>query len=122
MGWKPRFRIGRASRRFIAQAIAGALITLPIVSAAADVWSGYTEITRVYPTPTQLIFNTTYSNPKSTCEGGTRWRLDSSYPDYSTQVAGLLAAFMAGKQVRIVFQDTQAVQCSPIVNRYVIAR
>uniref|UniRef100_UPI00404745A6 hypothetical protein n=1 Tax=Rheinheimera sp. TaxID=1869214 RepID=UPI00404745A6 len=88
----------------------------------AKTWSGYTEITRLYPTKEGLVFNTAYKNTGlSSCDGGSRFVLDISATDYSTQASVLLAAFMAGKRVDLYIEDLP-VRCDAVVNRFRVAR
>jgi hypothetical protein len=93
-------------------------VCLPVTSSAAIAWSSWTEIKQVYPQEVALTFNTTYLNPLSLCENGTRWVLNPGNPDYSTQAGALLAAFMAGKEIRFAYEDTQEPSCNPTVTRF----
>ena len=85
---------------------------------AATVWSGKVKTLNVYPTSTALAFVVEYSHPISTCDDGGRFQLDENAANYNVLASTLLAAFMAGKEIRIGFGDTQTPTCSPIVNRF----
>jgi len=87
--------------------------------ANADTWSGFTTITSVYPYADKNVrFITEYSHPTSTCDGGKRFRLDSSLSGSDIQFSILLAAFMAGKQISFLFDETQTPNCAPRINRF----
>lgn len=87
---------------------------------AAEIWSDWTTITMLYPASGNFFFNTAYANTSlSTCDGGTRWTISSSYPEYKTLVAVLTAAFMAGKEVTLNITVAPAA-CAGQVNRFVV--
>ncbi|MGP9802139.1 hypothetical protein [Rheinheimera sp. NSM] len=89
---------------------------------AAPVWSGYTEVTNLYPTVEGLMFNTLYKNPQlSSCDDGGRFVLNMAVPDYNTQVSVLIAAFMAGKRVNLYIED-QPARCAAVIIRFKVAR
>lgn len=90
---------------------------------AADLWTPLTSVEVVYPTQSMVQFMVSYSNPTlSLCGDGSRFALDPNADDYSAQVAALLAAFAAGKQLKLVLDDSQAPNCAPIVNRFMVYR
>jgi len=94
---------------------------LPKVCISAQVWSGETTITKLYPTSTDYIFNVSYSNSVSTCDGGTRFSIRKTYSDnYNALVSSLIAAFIAGKKITFVFDDSQAANCFPYIDRFQI--
>lgn len=98
------------------------LVLFVAMSTQAGTWSGYTEITRLYPTKEGLVFNTAYKNTGlSSCDGGSRFVLDIAATDYSTQASVLLAAFMAGKRVDLYIEDLP-VRCDAVVNRFRVVR
>jgi hypothetical protein len=87
---------------------------------AGEIWSTWTKVTMLYPASNVLIFYTEYSNSLSTCNSGTRFRLDITNEDYKTQVAVLTMAYATGKEVKVNINDEQEPNCNPIVNRFLV--
>jgi hypothetical protein len=88
---------------------------------AAEIWSGYTKISYLYPASDGMYFNTVYANTSlSSCDSGTRWFIPTGFPNYNTLTAALIAAFLAGKQVNLNI-TVGPPQCGGSVNRFVVA-
>ncbi|MBW8184269.1 hypothetical protein [Shewanella nanhaiensis] len=101
-----------------------AAITLCFVSnfAQAQFWSSNTKITKVYPYTDGLIFFTEYRNSDvSTCDGGTRFSIDKSHPNYEVMVSTLLAAFMSDKTMTMNVSSTTRA-CAPHINRFLVTK
>ncbi len=84
--------------------------------------SEYTSLTNIFATENVLEFVTEYSDTNvSKCKGGKRFKLDTNNTDYEVQVSALLAAFMANKKIKLIY-DEATPQCSGIVKRFWIER
>jgi hypothetical protein len=87
---------------------------------AAEQWSGDTRIEQMYPAADGMYFITLYKNTAlSTCDGGGRWFIASSSPNYQVLVASLLTAFTAGKQLNLNI-TVNPPQCAGVVNRFIV--
>ena len=91
------------------------------IAQAAEVWTDYTQIEFLYPTSTGFNFITSYSNSLSTCNDGKRFTFDRNASDYNMLVSSLISAFMAGKEIQMVFSDTQPAACAVVVGRFKVA-
>lgn len=90
------------------------------VSAHAEVWSGETTITSLYPTSTGYIFTTAYANTNlSTCDNGRRWSISSSFSNYNAMVATLIAAFTSGSRITLNIDELPP-SCEGHVNRFIV--
>ena len=71
----------------------------------------------VYPTTGgyTITFNTG-SNPISTCNGGKRYAVALSHPNYDAVVSTILAAHVSKEPVRIYVDDTQSPTCAPLIS------
>lgn len=87
------------------------LACLCLANTAYCGWSGVTTITSLLPQTAQLAILVEFSSPYSTCNGGTRFMLDTTKPDYKTQAAALTAAFIANRKIAFMFIDETA--CAP---------
>jgi hypothetical protein len=93
---------------------------IPSQAQAAEVWSGATKLTALYPATDGMYFNTVYANTAlSSCDSGTRWFIAAGSPNYATLTAALMAAFMADKQVNLNINVVPP-QCGAVVNRFVV--
>ncbi len=93
------------------------VLCMPVSVKAAEIWSGATKITAVYPTSDALAFMTEYSHPQSTCDNSTRFMIAMSHPNYDVLASVLLAAFHSGKNIRLNF-DQASPSCAVAVNRF----
>jgi hypothetical protein len=74
----------------------------------------------MYPAADGLYFISIYKNTSlSTCDGGGRWFIASSSPNYQVMVATLLTAFASGKQVNLNITVNNP-QCAGVVNRFIV--
>ena len=98
------------------------VLCMTYVSVAyADPWSGYTNITGLYPYVGGLIFNTEYANQElSTCDNGHRFQIAIDHPNYQLMSSALLAAFISGKQVNFNIESGQQPTCQPKINRFMV--
>lgn len=96
------------------------LLTLPLVSHSAEIWSGRTKIVHLYPTSYNYIFMVNFSNALSTCDSGKRYSIAQTNSNYNALVSTLTAAFMAGKEISFNVNDDQGNNCAPIINRFIV--
>lgn len=61
-----------------------------IIGTANAGWTSSTKITNLYPTQNTLTFLTEVSIPGSTCDGGRRFHLPMSDPNYEVLSSALL--------------------------------
>jgi hypothetical protein len=103
--------------------LTAALAAPALPAAAADFWTGTTTITRLYPQSSGgMYFVTAYTNTAaSTCDGGSRWQLPMTAPNYNAQVAALMLAFSQGLLVNLHVPD-QAPTCAPEIDRFHVNR
>lgn len=96
------------------------MASLCCLSAHAEIWSGETTITSLYPTSTGYIFTTAYANTNlSTCDNGRRWSISSSFSNYNAMVATLIAAFASGNRVTLNIDELPP-SCEGHVNRFIV--
>lgn len=97
------------------------LLSLISTTVFSDPWSSWTKITRLYPYSGGLIFFTTYKNTDlSSCEGGTRFQLPKTHPNYETLASVLIAAYMSKKQIYFNIDSGQPKSCAPRINRFLV--
>lgn len=89
-------------------------------SQAGEFWSGKTNIKTLYPSDTGYVFNVNYSNSLSTCDGGSRFSISLTSPNYQALVSTLMAAFFSGKEISIHVYDNQGTSCSPALDRFIV--
>jgi hypothetical protein len=96
------------------------LLVMSSHARAADIWSDWTEIAYLYPANNHLMFITVYQNKSySTCDNGGRFALNINNTDYKTQAAALMAAFTAGKEIKMVIIQASAA-CSATIDRFMV--
>lgn len=99
--------------------ILGMLFT---ISAQADPWHGYTKITHIYPHYSGLNFMVDSPLPEiSTCDGGRRFFISKSHPNYDTMVATLMIAFSSNKSVYLNLETRDSPTCAPSINRFMLS-
>lgn len=97
------------------------LMGVPIYGSAQEIWSEPSRIVNMYSWHDgTLDFRLEWSNPLSTCDGGTRWRLPITNPGQKTQVAALMLAFSMGKEIKIYIPSDTPSACAPNVNRFFV--
>jgi hypothetical protein len=106
----------------VKKAICGGCLAFFSISVNAYPWSGSVEITQVYPYADGLIFITPYTNTEvSTCDGGRRFSISKSHPNYDVMVSTMLAAFVGGKRISFYINSGQNT-CAPTINRFFMAK
>ncbi len=81
------------------------------------------HLTYVYPTETAFVITyETESNAISTCNGGKRFSIALSHPNYDALVSTVLAAHFADREVRIYVEDTQSPACAPLIRDVLVRR
>lgn len=64
---------------------------------------------------------TTYANTElSLCDGGKRFVITKSHPNYEVLVSTMLAAFMSDKEISFNIDSGQQPTCSPTINRFLL--
>ena len=96
------------------------LVSISSTAFSADVWSGRTKINAIYPTSSGMRFITEFSHPVSTCSGSKRFQLDDTSGQYQDKVAALIAAFMANKDINMLFDNQQTATCAAFVDRFIV--
>ena len=96
------------------------VLCVPAGVRAAEIWSGPTTITILYPSSDALAFMTEYSHPQSTCDNGKRFMISMSNPNYDVLASSLLAAFYSGKTIRMNFVETGP-SCAVEINRFYVS-
>ncbi|HHF2890005.1 TPA: hypothetical protein ACVO0J_004854 [Vibrio diabolicus] len=98
------------------------VLLAPTVYAVGWKWSGYVYIQKVYPSSDGLNFFPNYKDDSvSACDGGSRFILPLSTPNYEVKASALIAAFMANKKVTIAYNVKQTKSCSAIVDRFMVS-
>lgn len=83
--------------------------------------SPYVEITKLYPYDGGLIFYTSHSDTTvSSCDGGTRFAIFDSSPNYQVKTSMLMAAFMANKKILFRYDSDQTKRCEASANRFIV--
>lgn len=99
----------------------GTLLATASSAFAITQWTGNTHITELYPTKTHFVFMTEYKNTAlSTCNGGSRFQVANTHPQYEAITNALTAAFLAGKTVNIYVDGPQS--CAMTIDRVRIKR
>jgi hypothetical protein len=87
---------------------------------AAEIWSGQTRLTALYPASEGMYFNTVYANASlSSCESGTRWFIPFGASNYAAMTAALMSAFVADKPINLNI-TVNPIQCGGVVNRFIV--
>lgn len=99
----------------------GLCISFYTCVAIADPWSETTKVKTLYPYSGGMIFMSEYSNPEiSSCDGGSRFQIAKTHPNYETLVSAMVAAFMANKRVWFNIDSGQSRTCAPTINRFLV--
>jgi len=97
---------------------------LSIFSVQGDVWSDSTKINAIYPSTGGLSFLTDeYSNTQlSRCDGGKRFFISRSHPNYEVMVSSLTTAFAAEKNVKLYIDKIDPTPCGASIDRFFVFR
>jgi len=90
---------------------------------SADPWSGNATINTLYPTTDGLTFMTSYVNTElSLCDGGKRFKIAKTHPNYDVMVSTMISAFMSGKEISFNIESGQQPSCAPAINRFLLSK
>ncbi|MDG3411782.1 hypothetical protein P5E37_12845 [Vibrio parahaemolyticus] len=79
------------------------------------------EVKKLYPNNGGLTFYTEYNDESvSICDGGYRFDIPASAPNYNTKVSVIMAAFMAKKKILIRYDAEQTKKCAAVVDRFLV--
>lgn len=103
------------------------LLSLLILSfsSSAVTWkdSSYAEVTTLYPVDSGMAFYTNHSDTSvSSCDNGRRFIILEADSNYNAKVGALMAAFAAGKKVKLRYDADQPKTCAAKVNRFLVQK
>lgn len=93
--------------------------------ALAVTWkdSPYIEINTLYPFSGGLILLSSYADSSvSSCDSGKRFAIHKDDSNYQVKASMLMAAFMAGKKVKLRYDARQAKACEAKVDRFLVIK
>lgn len=87
---------------------------------ATEIYTPKTKVAVLYPLTGGLIFlASSYTDvANSTCDSGKRFFIPTTHPNYNTMVSLLTAAFMANKDVELVYTPPTTPQCGIEISRF----
>lgn len=87
-------------------------------TARANSWTGWSKIDLIYPSGNMNFTLRSINFPGGSCNGGRQYYFSPSDANYDVKVKVLLSAFLAGREIKIVWDGTG--RCFGHVDRFQI--
>ncbi len=100
------------------------LISLPSIAAwtpssSSAFWSPWTQVTTLYPNNAGLIFNTAaVETIQSTCDGGSRFFLPATHPNYHVLAGIIIMAFNNQTEITIHLDENESPSCARVIDHF----
>ncbi|GLX85932.1 hypothetical protein tloyanaT_21840 [Thalassotalea loyana] len=92
-------------------------------SVQCGTWVNNVKIEALYPTTAGLVFIVDAPNLSlSNCDGGRRYIIPMSHPNYDVLSSSLLLAFSMDKDTNINVDDVESPICQPTINRIYVKK
>lgn len=103
--------------RYIKLAVVVALLSASL-QVRSQPWHGYTTVTHLYPSFDGYFFLVSDALPKySTCDNSRHFSIALNHINYDALVSALMAAALAGKEIRFNLETRVFAICAPAINR-----